>query len=65
VIEKTRTLNITRIKPGMYWVSGDYFIVLEYEYRTDIHVFLTLLKRNGKILKLDCRETQTYCCVVV
>jgi hypothetical protein len=39
VIEKTRTLNITRIKPGMILVSGDYFIVLEYEYRTDIHVF--------------------------
>lgn len=61
---KTAPFNITKIKPGMILVSGDYFIVLEYEYKSDIHVFLTILNRKGKTIKLDCRETQTYCCVV-
>ena len=62
---KTAPFNITKIKPGMILISGDSFIVLEHEHKTTQEkVFITLLKWNGRVLKMVCQQTQTYCCVV-
>jgi hypothetical protein len=51
-----QVLNITKIKPGMILASGNYFIVLEYEYKSDIHVSLTVLSGKANIL-LSCMKT--------